>query len=192
MPRRNRKRNRMRNFDYSSNNLYFITACVDDRRHFFGGIYRKTMCINCVGSIIWQQWEWLIQRYSYLIPHAFIVMPNHIHAVLEIDSGLVLSNDGVAHTRRRDRSRPVPTDVANTPNNITNTNIQSTKIKPLSELIGAFKTTASKQIHQIGFPQFAWQRSFHDRIIRNERAYQNIINYTIHNPQQWHRDRNNV
>ena len=35
------------------------------------------------------------------------------------------------------------------------------------ELIGAFKTTASKMIHLSGNPSFQWQKSYYDRIIRN-------------------------
>jgi len=38
----------------------------------------------------------------------------------------------------------------------------------LSHIIGAFKTTASKRIHEAGYPNFKWKRSFHDRIIRQD------------------------
>ena len=54
--------------------------------------------------------------------------------------------------------------------------------------MGAYKTTVSKQIHLGGYPEFAWQRSFHDHIIRNEASYQNIINYILNNPSKWEED----
>src|SRR3989344_1165081 len=38
------------------------------------------------------------------------------------------------------------------------------KIKPLPELIGAFKTTSSKLIHKLGNLDFSWQKSFYDHI----------------------------
>ncbi|MBW7465933.1 hypothetical protein ABID22_000403 [Pontibacter aydingkolensis] len=44
----------------------------------------------------------------------------------------------------------------------------SLKIKSLSELIGAYKTTTTKLTRAAGLPDFSWQRSFHDHIIRNE------------------------
>ena len=56
------------------------------------------------------------------------------------------------------------------------------KIKSLSELIGAFKTTASKKIHQTGCLKFAWQHSFHDHIIRNDMDLQRIRQYIRNNP----------
>jgi hypothetical protein len=44
------------------------------------------------------------------------------------------------------------------------------KIKPIPELFGAFKTTSSKLIHQSGFTNFHWQKSFHDTIVRDEQS----------------------
>ena len=60
-----------------------------------------------------------------------------------------------------------------------------TKIKTLSELIGAFKTTSSKRIHQAGLLKFRWQKSFYDHIIRNEINLNRIREYIINNPSQW-------
>jgi REP element-mobilizing transposase RayT len=68
---------------------------------------------------------------------------------------------------------------------------QITKIKPLSDVIGAFKTTSSKLIHQMGLLEFNWQRSFYDHIIRNEKILNKIRQYIEFNPAQWYHDRNN-
>ena len=66
------------------------------------------------------------------------------------------------------------------------------KIKSLSSLIGAFKTTSSKLIHQNGLSDFAWQRSFHDHIIRNDKSLNKIRKYIINNPATWDNDENNI
>ena len=50
------------------------------------------------------------------------------------------------------------------------------KIKSLSEIMGSYKTTVSKQIHLAGNREFAWQRSFHDHIIRDQKSYEKISN----------------
>jgi len=70
-------------------------------------------------------------------------------------------------------------------------NQQTQKIKPLSELIGAFKTTSSKLIHQNGLSEFQWQRNYYDRIIRNEKELEKIRKYIFENPLKWELDRNN-
>lgn len=64
-----------------------------------------------------------------------------------------------------------------------------TKIKSLSSLLGAMKTTSSKAIHLLEFHYFAWHRSFHDHIIRDEKSYVNISNYIDNNPQKWFQDK---
>ncbi len=53
-----------------------------------------------------------------------------------------------------------------------------------------FKRQTTVNSHQI-IPDFAWQRNYHDRIIRNDDELNRIHEYIIHNPQMWKCDRNN-
>lgn len=62
-------------------------------------------------------------------------------------------------------------------------------IKSVSSLMGAFKTTVSKRIHQSGNLNFVWQRSFHDHIVRTQERYQQIDNYITKNPENWNKDK---
>jgi putative transposase len=59
-------------------------------------------------------------------------------------------------------------------------------VKPLPQIIGAFKTTSSKLIHSAGGVSFRWQKSYYDRIIRNEKELQNIRQYIRNNPLKEH------
>lgn len=54
--------------------------------------------------------------------------------------------------------------------------------------MGAYKTTVAKHIHLSGYLEFKWQQSFHDRIISDERSYENISKYIINNPANWKKD----
>ncbi len=59
-----------------------------------------------------------------------------------------------------------------------------TQFAPIvSRLIKQFKGSITKQI---GFP--IWQKSFHDRIIRNEKEYSALWNYIEYNPVNWEND----
>jgi REP element-mobilizing transposase RayT len=59
-------------------------------------------------------------------------------------------------------------------------------------LIGAFKTTSSKRIHrENNHDTFAWQRSFHDHIIRDENDLTRIREYITNNPLNWATDEEN-
>lgn len=66
------------------------------------------------------------------------------------------------------------------------------KVKSVSSLMGALKTTSSKEIHLKDCSDFAWQRSFHDRIVRDANEYENIYYYISENPQRWANDVHNV
>ncbi|QCR22528.1 hypothetical protein C1N53_09390 [Pontibacter sp. SGAir0037] len=46
-----RKRNRLSGYDYSSEGLYFVTSCVQDRVHAFGKVIVGKMRLNKYGLI---------------------------------------------------------------------------------------------------------------------------------------------
>ena len=79
-----RKLNRLPNFNYSTAALYFITACVQNGEHYFGNVSEEEMHLNSYGKIADEQFLWLESQYPYLVLHTYVVMPNHVHAILEI------------------------------------------------------------------------------------------------------------
>ena len=72
---------------------------------------------------------------------------------------------------------------------INDVNARGQKVKSVSSLLGALKTTSCKLIHNTGFLDFKWHRSFHDHIIRDEKAYTTIFNYISNNPKNWGKDK---
>ena len=164
---KHRKPNRLKNYDYSRDGFYFVTICTHNRKHYFGEIYNRRMQLNRYGKIVQKQWLWLAEQYPYVEHDEHVFMPNHVHGIVIINRSAV-ANVG----NGRDRSLP--------------------KIKPLSELIGAFKTTSSKLIHRAGLVEFRWQKSFYDHIIRNDRSLFHIRKYIQNNPLQWEYDQENL
>ena len=164
-----RKPNRLKDYDYSQSGLYFVTSCVQDMVCCFGKIINNKMVLNDYGKIAEQQWYWLAQQYPYVVLHSFVVMPNHMHGIIEI-----VGKDS-------DVSREQP----------------AIKIKSISELMGAYKTTSCKKIHLLSALDtsrclkipFKWHRSFHDHIIRDELSYFNISYYIENNPANWKGDK---
>ncbi len=153
-----RKNNRLPKYDYSSPGFYFVTISTKNNYNYFGYIRNGIMCLNECGSLVWQQWRWL-ERYPYIDLDEFIVMPNHVH-------GILIIKDFASGT---DKSRFV------------RTKNEEIKIKSLSELIGAFKSTSSKLIHAHGLIEFDWHRSFYDHIIENQRDLDRIRKYICYN-----------
>ena len=69
----------------------------------------------------------------------------------------------------------------------------------LSDIIERFKSLTTKRyidgVNNNGwrlFPGQLWQRSFHDRIIRNEMELNHIRQYICNNPNEWDTDENNI
>ena len=145
------------------------------------------MSPNDYGQIAEQQWQWLEQQYPYIVLHSFVVMPNHIHGIIEIDDRMAVGTGRDLSNEIDDRNIRTGRDLS--------VREEAIKIKSLSELMGAYKTTTSKQIHLLDVdrsrpvPTFKWQRSFHDHIIRNEGSYLRISNYILNNPSNWKEDK---
>jgi len=59
----------------------------------------------------------------------------------------------------------------------------------LGNVIGSLKSAISKWAHTNGFTNFKWQRSFYDRIIRNEKELYQIRKYIVQNPLAWELDK---
>jgi putative transposase len=157
-----RKRNRLKEYDYSNAGYYFVTICVNDRNDYFGKIEGTKCVLNEFGKAIKEILESIPVLYPYAELDYYVIMPDHIHIIIIIDpSGsvnVVTSRD----LSQKDKPKP--------------------KIKSLSEIIGAFKTMSSKSLHEKGLKEFKWQRSFYDRIIRNEKELYQIRKYIEQNP----------
>ena len=168
MNNRNWKSNRLQNYDYSQAGHYFVTICTQNRVSMFGDIVNERMRLNDVGRMVAESWQWLSKQYDYVELDAWVIMPNHLH-------GIVIINDVC-----RCDSRTAPT-------------WNRVKPKSLGSLIGAFKTTSTKQVNIYrGTPGAKlWQRSFYDHIIRDEESLDNIRVYIRNNPLKWTLDADN-
>lgn len=169
-----RQSRRLKNYDYSQDGYYFVTICVDNKTEYFGEIINGKMILNEYGEIIKKQWLWLAEQYDYVKLDEWIVMLNHLHGIL------IIENNNIAPAVGAGRDLPLQSQRE-----------KLQKIKPLSELVGAFKTTSSKLIHQHGLSEFQWQRNYYDHIIRNEKSLDKIRKYIVENPLKWELDRNN-
>lgn len=189
---RSRKPNRMKGKDYSEDGCYFVTSNCKDNRHHFGKVVNGEMVLNEFGEIVKQQILWLEKQYPYLKIHNWVVMPNHVHFLLEIDRGRI----GIGTARELSVPNRAPNQSHSefpekSIENFEKNEIPEIKIKSISSLLGAFKTTSSKHIHLAGNEDFAWHRSFHDHIVRNSEAFRNMDRYITNNPKKWDEDKFN-
>ena len=175
----NRKLNRLINYDYSSNGLYFVTICTKDRVQYLSEITtgngelieNYTEHGNFVGDGVLDVPQIKLTEYGRILDQQiiemnsiyknsqvikYVIMSDHLHMIIYLfDDEMVL---GTSRT-------PSPTNA---------------KI-PL--IVSTLKRFVNKKI---GFN--IWQRSYHDHIIRNREELRQIWQYIDNNPINWAND----
>ena len=82
--RPNRKTIRLKNHDYHSKGVYHVTICAVHRKCLFGRIEERRMILNETGRIIEAEISALSGRYRDVRVVSYVVMPNHVHLLLEL------------------------------------------------------------------------------------------------------------
>lgn len=174
---------------------YFVTVCTRDHRHCFGEIENGVMTFTDVGRCLDGLLNDATSHQPYIRVLQHVVMPNHFHAIVEVDSGDC-----------RDAARRVRENVDNANDNnvgtqhdasVDNTDIADAscrvptkkgyKLPKLSFFIGSLKSAVTKYAHECGIP-FAWQPRYHDHAIRDWKDNNNISQYIENNVMNWEKD----
>ena len=188
---------RLKHYDYSREGYYFITIVAQNREHLFGEIVDGAMGLNVAGLMVEELWHDIPNDFKYVKLHEFIIMPNHIHGIIEIikpyDTDI----------------KPVGVPLVGTLANVDNIEIQRTPIgfkraptrdaPTVGDVIGVFKSKTTNQyikmVKNNTLPPFnkrIWQRNYYEHIIRDENDYTRIAEYIINNPLSWELDRLNT
>ena len=76
---------RLKEHDYAQPGAYFFTVVSHRRKHIFGEIINGKMNLNQAGKIVDQTWRNIPGHFPNATCEIFIVMPNHIHGIIEIN-----------------------------------------------------------------------------------------------------------
>lgn len=78
---------RIKDYDYSQEGLYFITICCKERNRILGIIEDNKVLINQYGNIIKNELIALNQKYKNTNILKYVIMPDHIHFIIELMNG---------------------------------------------------------------------------------------------------------
>ena len=164
--------------DYNGG-AYFVTICTRDMEHYFGEIVSGEMNMTEIGEYADEQLRNVSAHYPYAEIPLWVVMPNHIHAIMMIDG------DKTPHEKRNTAClvetfhetslQPQPIKIA--------TQMQSW----LSVIVRQFKQSVTRYANANSI-SFAWQTRFHDRIIRDCDEMNRIAEYIENNVARWESD----
>jgi REP element-mobilizing transposase RayT len=151
---------RMPRRDYTRG-WYFITVCTLHRQQAFGVVTAGVMHRSTVGTIAAEEWQRTVIVRPNVTIDAFIVMPDHVHAIIGIDTGAASRRDAAAENPPRLRAGS------------------------LGAIVCQWKSLVTKRARAAGYVDFAWQSRYHDVIIRDQRHLDNVRRYIEDNPRRW-------
>ena len=84
-----RKHIRLPGWDYSTEGVYFITICCNDRESSFGRLIDNKMILSVIGEMASRFWKEIPEHFNHVRLDEFVIMPNHIHGIIILDYSLV-------------------------------------------------------------------------------------------------------
>ena len=157
---------RLASWDYGSNAAYFITICVQDRRHAFGEAVDGRMNLTPLGEAVWECWHAIPEHFPFVLLGEFVAMPNHVHGIVIIDKPVVETQDFASLRPNQPQNRFGP------------------QSQNLASIVRGFKIGVTKFAHQRQIA-FVWQARYYDHIIRSTAEHERIRKYIVENPQKW-------
>ena len=174
-----RKRVRLRDFDYSAPGGYFITLCTQNRRCILSRIVGTgvpdgpQMRLLPHGIIAEKYIRQLDEFYEHISVEHYVIMPNHIHLLL-------LVKDGPSRT-------PVPTGLCSFPlldgDRGYGMAVPTVQNSAVAKFISTLKRFCNKE-----FGENIWQRRSFDHVIRDRRDLEEHLKYISENPMRWQYD----
>lgn len=162
-----RKIIRIKDYDYSQTGYYFITICAHNHKHILGRIKDGKMILNEYAEKINKLLNDFIFKIEDISLDIYVFMPNHIHLII------IIQND-----------------------NFEGNKILSQNKIGIFEIVRQFKSL-STMIYIDGvknglyepYDKRLWQRSYYDKVIRDNQTYEKIYEYIENNPLKWEIDK---
>ena len=187
---------RLKEYDYSSKGMYYITLCVNKRLCLFGDIEDGEMKLNDAGKIVDRIWQEIPEYYHCVEIGEYIVMHNHLHGII------ILNNDNVGappcgrplmNPKNRQAQGP-----ANGKYGQAQGPAPTAGRLSLGDVVGQFESFTMHQYilgvrkHQWKpFHKKLWHRNYYEHIIRNEKELNKTREYIVNNPLKWELDEEN-
>jgi len=160
---------RLRGYDYCSEGIYFVTICSHQKRCVFGRIVEARAALRPVGLVLRECWVAIPSHFAQTQLHEFVIMPNHLHGIVEICTKL-----------GRSGAAPLPAPVA------------SVQAASLGAIVRSFKAAATKRVHgQFNWAGPLWQRNYFEAIVHDGEEFAAATRYILENPSRWEWDREN-
>lgn len=173
----------------------------------------QQMILNDAGKIANECWLQIPEHFPNVILHEHIIMPNHIHGIIELNGSLDLGvqnvrvqnfepenvggqnvddqNDGVHNVgvQNFEPLPPTPPQQPQPPPPPPQNAFQKIIPRSVGSIIRGYKIGVTKWFRKNTDQQTVWQRNYYEHIVRNEQSHHTIAQYIITNPEKWKEDK---
>ena len=155
-----RKKLRLKSWDYSTEGAYFLTICSKDRKCIFSHIVGRDILdapdvqLSQYGQMVQDSLFYLSEKDSGIVLHNWVIMPNHVHILVSV------TNEGMLTKSSKGTKRPTEAVVPRYVSSLK----RFTNKKSGGEL---------------------WQNGYYDHIIRDDNDFILRWRYIDNNPYAW-------
>ena len=193
---------RLPGFDYTRNDSYFVTVCAANQACLLGRVINAVMHLSRLGQIVAEEWQRTVLLRPYVESDAFVVMPNHFHALFTLLREGPPRCEFESLESGRSTLRPyTPTQCGNLSSQPPNSSGRST-LRPYTStppaagsvgaILRAFKAAVTRRGRvEAGHLGPVWQRNYYEHIIRNDQEYLRARDYIARNAESWEIDKEN-
>ena len=174
---------RMPQWDYSGNGFYFLTLVTTKRKSNLAWIEKDEgkviITLKPFGQIVEKEWFRSFEIRDELLCHEYVMMPNHIHALVQVvkweeKEPKIIARDPIAHYGRPMVRKPMS----------------------ISSFMAGFKSAVNSRVDdyidlkklpimKFNSKNHFFQANCYDWIVRDQKAYDQIRNYIRKNPEEW-------
>lgn len=160
--------------DYGTEGIFFVTINTASASTEFCEISKGKSRLTKSGRIVEKSFLEMEQHFLNLKVQEYIIMPNHLHAIVQLSNvppeSLIIQ--GVSRFEM-------------------SFGLMVGRLNPfmlkgsIFHAITWFKSSSLIELRKNGFEDFTWKSGYYDFTILNETSYNNIKSYILNDPKNW-------
>jgi putative transposase len=165
---------RLKEYDYSAAGFYFVTICASERKCVLGAFHEGQVELSVIGETVRECWLAIPLHFAKVKLHEFVIMPNHLHGIVEI---VAVGAQHAAPLLGKDSDVRNPAFV---------------KHGSLGATVRSFKPAVTRKARrELGWNGDVWQRNYFERVLRHGKEIADAGRYIAENPMMWELDQEN-
>jgi putative transposase len=165
---------RLKEYDYSAAGFYFVTICASERKCVLGAFHEGQIELSVLGETVRECWLAIPLHFAKVKLHEFVIMPNHLHGIVEI---VAVGAQHAAPLLGKDSDVRNPAFV---------------KHGSLGATVRSFKAAVTRKARrELGWNGDVWQRNYFERVLRHGKEIADAGRYIAENPMMWELDQEN-